>query len=167
MGRTDAKAHPIKFQTSYESKPVCERDGHNSTAPAEIMPPSASLLLGADLYGQMSTTISPTIGSDPRRPVNLLSLGRNVLVVTANGMLTSSLDGGGPQGISQLLILNDVMEKLSKDESGDFEGIVKRPCDVFDLIGGVGTGGCVWFTQLFDSKRAYYRVDWSLSFWWY
>ena len=35
------------------------------------------------------------------------------------------------------------MERLSKDESGDSEGIIKRPCEVFDMIGGVGTGGSV------------------------
>ena len=67
-----------------------------------------------------------------------------------NGMLTHCIDAGGPQGISQLLILKDVVERLSKDESGDAQGEVKRPCEVFDMIGGVGTGGLVWFT--FDFK---------------
>ena len=60
-----------------------------------------------------------------------------------NRMLTRCIDAGGPQGISQLLILKDVMERLSKGESGDSEGKVKRPCEVFDMIGGVGTGGSV------------------------
>jgi hypothetical protein len=67
-----------------------------------------------------------------------------------DGMLTSCIDAGGPQGISQLLILKDVMERLSKDESGDSQGTVKRPCQVFDMIGGVGTGGLVWFTFAFE-----------------
>jgi hypothetical protein len=62
-------------------------------------------------------------------------------------MLISGIDAGGPRAVSQLLILKDVMEKLSKDESGDSRGIVKRPCEVFDMIGGVGTGGSVWFTH--------------------
>jgi hypothetical protein len=65
-----------------------------------------------------------------------LSLARTVMV-------TGGTDAGGPEGISQLLILKDVMEKFSKDENGDSQGIVKRPCDVFDMIGGVGTGGSV------------------------
>jgi hypothetical protein len=38
------------------------------------------------------------------------------------------------------------MYKVSKDERGDCQGIVKQPCEVFDMIGGVGTGGSVWFT---------------------
>ena len=66
-----------------------------------------------------------------------------------NGMLTGGIDAGGPQGISQLLILKDVMERLSGDESGDSHGTVKRPCEVFDVIGGVGTGGSVCFTFSF------------------
>jgi hypothetical protein len=56
-------------------------------------------------------------------------------------MLTSCIDAGGPQGVSQLLILKDVMEKLSRDETRESQATVKRPCDVFDMIGGVGTGG--------------------------
>ena len=64
-------------------------------------------------------------------------------------LLTDRRDAGGPQGISQLLILNEVMEKISKDESGDSQGIVKRPYEVFDMIGGVGTGGSVWFIFAF------------------
>jgi hypothetical protein len=60
-----------------------------------------------------------------------------------NGMLTGGIDAGGPQGISQLLILKDVMERLSRDESGESQLTVKRPYDVFDMIGGVGTGGSV------------------------
>jgi hypothetical protein len=57
-----------------------------------------------------------------------------------DGMLTIGIDAGGPQGASQLLVLKDVMDRLSKDEIGDSHGM-KRPCEVFDLIGGVGTGG--------------------------
>ena len=64
-----------------------------------------------------------------------------------NRMLTSCIDAGGPHGVSQLLILKDVMERLFKDESGDSQGTVKPPCEVFDVIGGVGTGGSVWFAS--------------------
>jgi hypothetical protein len=44
------------------------------------------------------------------------------------------------------------MERLSKDENGDSQGAVKRPCDVFDIIGGVGTGGSVWSTLAFKIR---------------
>jgi hypothetical protein len=109
------------------------------------LPPPAILLFGADSHPLMSTTTPPPTENDPTRPISLLSLGRNTFIAVMNGMLTGRTDAGGPQGISQLLILKDVMERLSKDESGDSRGTVKRPCEVFDMIGGVGTGGSVWF----------------------
>jgi hypothetical protein len=57
--------------------------------------------------------------------------------------LTGMVDAGGPRGISQLMILKNVMESLCRGEGADFEGVVKRPCEVFHAIGGVGTGGSV------------------------
>jgi hypothetical protein len=55
-------------------------------------------------------------------------------------LLTRLVDAGGPQGISQLQILKDVVERVSRDDS-DHSAVVKRPCEVFDAIGGAGTGG--------------------------
>lgn len=49
-----------------------------------------------------------------------------------------SLDGGGIRGVSSLLILEDIMEKLREKRGLDR---VPRPCDHFDLIGGTSTGG--------------------------
>jgi hypothetical protein len=100
----------------------------------------------------MSATTSPITGGDSKRPISLLSLGKITFIVIMNGMLTIFIDAGGPQGISQLLILKDVMERLSNDERGDSQGIVKRPCEVFDMIGGVGTGGSVLFTFVFEIR---------------
>jgi patatin-like phospholipase/acyl hydrolase len=53
-----------------------------------------------------------------------------------------SLDGGGVRGLSTLLILQKIMDKLNRDrrDNGDPE---VRPCDVFDLIGGTSTGGLI------------------------
>ncbi|KAJ5633313.1 FabD/lysophospholipase-like protein [Penicillium lividum] len=50
------------------------------------------------------------------------------------------LDGGGIRGISSLLILERIMQKI-----GDAKGLsdVPRPCDYFDLIGGTSTGGII------------------------
>jgi hypothetical protein len=91
----------------------------------------------------MSTATPFSTENDPTRPISLLTLGRNTFIAIMNGMLTGRTDAGGPQGISQLLILKDVMGRLSKDESGDSRRTVKRPWEVFDMIGGVGTGGSV------------------------
>ncbi|KIM19898.1 hypothetical protein M408DRAFT_49160, partial [Serendipita vermifera MAFF 305830] len=51
-----------------------------------------------------------------------------------------SPDSGGPRGASQLTILARLMHRLNQ-ESGDDQ--VYRPCGVFDMIGGVGSGGFI------------------------
>jgi len=56
-------------------------------------------------------------------------------------LLTARIDAGGPLGISQLMVLKNVMESLSRGSIDDSEEVVKRPCEVFHAIGGVGTGG--------------------------
>jgi hypothetical protein len=47
-----------------------------------------------------------------------------------------SLDGGGLRGLSILYILRDLMAKVNKHQDPPL-----KPCEVFDLIGGSGTGG--------------------------
>ncbi|KIM23352.1 hypothetical protein M408DRAFT_27919 [Serendipita vermifera MAFF 305830] len=61
--------------------------------------------------------------------------------VTQNKALSLlSLDAGGARGISQLKMLSELMHRLnfgieSEDKS--------HPCDVFDVVGGIGTGGFI------------------------
>ncbi|KAL0258036.1 hypothetical protein SLS55_007207 [Diplodia seriata] len=45
-----------------------------------------------------------------------------------------SLDGGGVRGLSSLLQLKAVMDKISPN---------KKPCELFDMIGGTSTGGLI------------------------
>jgi hypothetical protein len=47
-----------------------------------------------------------------------------------------SLDGGGLRGLSILYILGDLMAKVNEHQDPPL-----KPCEVFDLIGGSGTGG--------------------------
>jgi hypothetical protein len=47
-----------------------------------------------------------------------------------------SLDGGGLRGLSILYILRDLMAKVNERQDPPL-----KPCEVFDLIGGSGTGG--------------------------
>jgi hypothetical protein len=47
-----------------------------------------------------------------------------------------SLDGGGLRGLSILYILRDLMAKVNEHQDPPL-----KPCEVFDLIGGSGTGG--------------------------
>ncbi|KAI8410960.1 hypothetical protein FOFC_07554 [Fusarium oxysporum] len=49
-------------------------------------------------------------------------------------------NGGGIRGISSLLVLEHIMEKIQKAKKLDE---VPRPCDYFDLIGGTSTGGII------------------------
>ncbi|KAL1994732.1 hypothetical protein VTN49DRAFT_919 [Thermomyces lanuginosus] len=51
-----------------------------------------------------------------------------------------SLDGGGIRGLSSLLILENIMEKIRDAKGLDH---IPRPCEHFDLIGGTSTGGII------------------------
>lgn len=52
-----------------------------------------------------------------------------------------SLDGGGVRGLSQLVILDHVMERLEYKLGRDPQLNPCRPCEFFDLICGTSTGG--------------------------
>jgi patatin-like phospholipase/acyl hydrolase len=56
------------------------------------------------------------------------------------GYCLLSLDGGGVRGLSTLYILQNVMTRLNftREEAGLQS---KKPCEIFDLIGGTSTGG--------------------------
>ncbi|KAF2436248.1 FabD/lysophospholipase-like protein [Tothia fuscella] len=59
-----------------------------------------------------------------------------------------SLDGGGVRGLSSLLILQELMESVAKEEKrlhirGHDNDDLPLPCDYFDLIGGTSTGGII------------------------
>ncbi|KAG8527342.1 uncharacterized protein KY384_007494 [Bacidia gigantensis] len=51
-----------------------------------------------------------------------------------------SLDGGGIRGISSILILHEIMQRLQHDQKLES---LPRPCDYFHLIGGTSTGGLI------------------------
>lgn len=67
------------------------------------------------------------------------------------GYCLLALDGGGVRGLSTLYILQNIMGRLNymREEAGLRP---KKPCEIFDLIGGTSTGGYVYFS-LFDSKK--------------
>jgi len=59
------------------------------------------------------------------------------------GVLTSALipsDGGGIRGLSELLILKEIMERIQFEEKRDR---MPLPCEYFEMIGGTSTGGYV------------------------
>jgi len=50
----------------------------------------------------------------------------------------SVLDGGGIRGLSPLIILKEMLFRMQQEQ--DLQDL-PRPCDIFDLAGGTGTGG--------------------------
>ncbi|KIM27345.1 hypothetical protein M408DRAFT_24574 [Serendipita vermifera MAFF 305830] len=65
---------------------------------------------------------------------------QSVLRSGERGLCLLSLDAGGSRGISQLTILTHLMYRLNHDTCNDPP---TRPCTVFDMIGGVGSGGFI------------------------
>ena len=55
-----------------------------------------------------------------------------------------TIDGGGLQGISTLLILNELLNEIARNNR--VPNSKPRPCDVFDVIAGIGQGG--WLALL-------------------
>ena len=59
-----------------------------------------------------------------------------------------TIDGGGLQAASTLLILNKVLENIARENGSRKK---PRPCDVFDTIAGIGAGG--WLAILLGRFR--------------
>ena len=51
-----------------------------------------------------------------------------------------TIDGGGLQAISTLLILDKLLDTVAI--TNNVPNQRPRPCDVFDVIAGIGAGGC-------------------------
>jgi len=68
----------------------------------------------------------------------LLSLGERSFLTIPGYRQTSQKDAGGSRAISQLKILAELMHRLNYEVSEDE---IKRPCDVFNMVGGTGSGG--------------------------
>lgn len=56
------------------------------------------------------------------------------------GLRLLALDGGGVKGLSELLILDQLMYAFN-EATGD--GKKAKPCDIFDVICGTSTGGLI------------------------
>lgn len=74
------------------------------------------------------------------KPLCLLALGERYVwsLATVARVTNSYLDGGGIRGLSKLLILEQIMERIKYDLDMADDPL---PADFFDLIGGTSTGG--------------------------
>ncbi|CAG8397747.1 unnamed protein product [Penicillium salamii] len=61
--------------------------------------------------------------------------------VDSTGLCLLSLDGGGVRGLSTLYILKGLMDRLNQTRPKGSPA--RKPCEVFDLIGGTSTGGLI------------------------
>ncbi|KAG6875598.1 hypothetical protein C0992_003152, partial [Termitomyces sp. T32_za158] len=59
---------------------------------------------------------------------------------TTRGLRLLALDDGGTRGLSELLIIQELMNRIN---SLDKAAKAPKPCQYFDIIGGVGTGGLI------------------------
>ena len=57
------------------------------------------------------------------------------------------IDGGGVRGLSELLIIEEIMQRIKHDLDMDDDPL---PADFFDLIGGTSTGGVSWVDHAWD-----------------
>lgn len=66
-------------------------------------------------------------------------------VLPRDGARLLSLDGGGVKGVSSLVILEEIMEKVKYIEisRGSKDKSDRRPADYFDLAAGTSTGGLI------------------------
>jgi hypothetical protein len=73
----------------------------------------------------------------------ILSLGMHIVFSQdpSNDIDGPNKDSGGPGTYSQLLIIKEYMSRLANDIEKDEEDLY--PAEYFDLMGGVGFGGCV------------------------
>lgn len=80
--------------------------------------------------------------SKPKKPLKILTI-----------------DGGGLQAISTLLILDKLLDTIAKTNKAP--NLRPRPCDVFDVIAGIGAGG--WLALLLG--RFHMDITSCLSEW--
>ena len=73
-----------------------------------------------------------------KRGLCLLSLGTCYQIELHKAFSNMDEDGGGIRGLSELIIIEELMERIKWKEKLDKTPI---PADYFDLIGGTSTGG--------------------------
>ncbi|KAH7344369.1 phospholipase [Pyrenochaeta sp. MPI-SDFR-AT-0127] len=92
----------------------------------------------AEMKESASTTSSEEVHTSPAATTHSASDQTH----ESAGYCLLALDGGGVRGLSTLFILQNIMNRLNYIRSR--AGLQpKKPCDIFDLIGGTSTGGLI------------------------
>lgn len=74
------------------------------------------------------------------KPRRILSIGIQKITFQKIAGLTYTLDGGGIRGLSAIMIIRAVMEKVN-DERTKRNLPIQEPWEYFDMMGGTSTGG--------------------------
>ena len=88
--------------------------------------------------------------------------------MTRKSLTRQCTDGGGIRGLSELLIIKEIMHRLMVEENAKRKNdgeeplsSLPKPCNFFDLIGGTSTGGCAALYNLSITpytKFVHYRI---------
>ncbi|KAG6867495.1 hypothetical protein C0993_002100 [Termitomyces sp. T159_Od127] len=65
---------------------------------------------------------------------------QSINLPTTHGLRLLVLDDGGTRGLSELLIIQELMNRIKYITNAS---VSPKPCEYFDMIGGVGTGGLI------------------------
>jgi hypothetical protein len=84
----------------------------------------------------------PTINQEESEGVRLLSFGLIFFERFCLHCTNFGPDGGDLSAVSQLIILEEVMCRIQWDRNSVTPIL---PCDYFHMMGGVGTGGLVYY----------------------
>jgi hypothetical protein len=90
---------------------------------------------------QVVLTEAPPAYEAGLRPLRLLSIGEWLALFFSRHLLNRTdpvVDGGGVRGVSALRSLKKIMGQVS-----EAEGRLVHPYEVFDMMAGTSTGGCV------------------------
>jgi hypothetical protein len=102
----------------------------------QIVSPSTSGLPARIMA--IESTLPPKTHDPQGTGLRLLSLGNHFRLVATINILIPSADGGGIRGLSELLILKEIMHRIQRQQGRE---TMPLPCEYFDLICGTSTGG--------------------------
>ncbi|EMT71987.1 acyl transferase/acyl hydrolase/lysophospholipase [Fusarium oxysporum II5] len=87
-----------------------------------------------EVFDEVNSTILPNSMQISAPPSDLLFRAEMLTSASEKPLRVLSLDGGGVRGVAALMHLDAIMKKVAPG---------KKPCEVFDMIGGTSTGGFI------------------------
>ncbi|KAJ4243526.1 hypothetical protein NW757_011165 [Fusarium falciforme] len=133
--------------------------------PLEFGQTKETVLSIQEVFQEVNSSILPDSMQISTPPKELLFRAEMLTSAGDKPLRVLSLDGGGVRGVAALMHLDAVMKKLAPG---------KKPCEVFDLIGGTSTGGFIAIMlgrlqmsvkDCLDSYRKFMNIVFSAKRW--